>query len=197
MIRQGISMKKVIKLLFLFLCILISSCTYNQTDYTNYEVPIDEILVRNKISETSFDILIDKSDYKLTVLSKDIVIKEYPVVFGRNDLEDKLRQGDKRTPEGIFKMEAKYPHNKWEKFIWINYPTSDSWIKHNKAKKEGRIPTDSKIGGEIGIHGVPYGMNYLIDMKYNWTLGCISMKNADLNEIFPYITRKSKIVIRK
>jgi L,D-peptidoglycan transpeptidase YkuD (ErfK/YbiS/YcfS/YnhG family) len=40
-------------------------------------------------------------------------------------------------------------------------------------------------------------MNYLIDMKYNWTLGCISMKNADLNEIFPYITRKSKIVIRK
>jgi murein L,D-transpeptidase YafK len=160
-------------------------------------VPIDELLIKNKESDISFDILIDKSDYKLTIYSNDSILKEYPVVFGSNYLEDKLRQGDKRTPEGVFKMEAKYPHDKWEKFIWINYPTADSWMKHNKAKKDGLIPADSKIGGEIGIHGVPNNMNYLIDLKYNWTLGCISMKNADINEIFPYITRKSKIEIQK
>ena len=28
----------------------------------------------------------------------------------------------------------------------------------------------------VGIHGVPKGMDYLIDAGYNWILGCISIK---------------------
>lgn len=85
----------------------------------------------------------------------------------------------------------------WSKFIWINYPTEDSWKKHNNAKEVGNIPSDAKIGGEIGIHGVPHGMDEYINLKYNWTLGCISLKNKDVNEIYPYIQEQTKIEIRK
>jgi len=56
---------------------------------------------------------------------------------------------------------------------------------------------NAHIGGEIGIHGVPHGMDFIIDMKYNWTLGCISMKNKDIDEIYPYITKATIIEIRK
>jgi murein L,D-transpeptidase YafK len=106
-------------------------------------------------------------------------------------------QGDKCTPEGKFNIISKYPHREWSKFIWINYPNDDSWKKHNTAKSEGRIPKNAQIGGEVGIHGVPKGMDFLIDTKYNWTLGCISLKNKDVDELYPFITKNTIIEIRK
>lgn len=143
------------------------------------------------------NIKIDKSDYKLYVFHKDTLVKSYPVVFGGNPIDDKRMQGDQCTPEGSFKINSKYPHKSWSKFIWLNYPTSDSWEKHNAAKKEGLIPKNAKIGGEIGIHGVPKGMDFLIDIKQNWTLGCISLKNKDINEIYPFIDQNTPIKIQK
>ena len=38
-----------------------------------------------------------------------------PVVFGNKDLGDKLMEGDKRTPEGNFKIISKRPHEKWHR----------------------------------------------------------------------------------
>jgi lipoprotein-anchoring transpeptidase ErfK/SrfK len=59
------------------------------------------------------------------------------------------------------------------------------------------IPQDAKIGGEIGIHGVPEGFDKLIDLKFNWTLGCVSLKNKDVDDIYPYITEHTEIIIQK
>ena len=57
-----------------------------------------------------FLFLIDKSDYKLSIRIDTLVLKEYPVVFGKKENNDKLMQGDKCTPEGHFKIISKYPH---------------------------------------------------------------------------------------
>jgi murein L,D-transpeptidase YafK len=124
-------------------------------------------------------------------------VKEYDVVFGGNPVDDKEKEGDKRTPEGVFGVRDKYPHRNWSKFIWIDYPNEDSWRKFNQRKADGIIKQGETIGGEVGIHGVPDGMNNLIDEKINWTLGCISMKNKDVNEIYPYISKKTQITIQK
>jgi murein L,D-transpeptidase YafK len=146
---------------------------------------------------TKILIKIDKSDYQLNVYSSDTLIKTYPVVFGGNPIDDKLQQGDSCTPEGDFYIVSKYPHRSWSKFIWINYPTADSWRKHKKAKADGSIPKNAKIGGEIGIHGVPEGTDTMISNQFNWTLGCISLKNKDINEIYPFIDKKTRIHIQK
>lgn len=148
-------------------------------------------------NETKISILIVKSDYQLHVYSADTIVKTYPVVLGGNPSDDKLRQGDQCTPEGTFKMRSKYPHKSWSKFIWINYPTQDSWRKHKQAKADGIISKDAKIGGEIGIHGVPKNTDYMIEKGMNWTLGCISLTNADINELYPFITDKTIITIQK
>ena len=140
---------------------------------------------------------IDKGDYTLQIFTSDTLVKTYPVVFGGNPVDDKLRQGDQCTPEGVFKMRAKYPHKSWSKFIWIDYPTTASWQKHRQAKKDGLIPQHAKIGGEIGVHGVPEGKDFTIDRRINWTLGCISLKNEDINEIYPFFNDKTTIVIQK
>lgn len=154
--------------------------------------------VADKIPEgAEINILIDKSDFQLHVYVADTIVKSYSVVLGGNPVDDKLQQGDECTPEGTFKMRSKYPHKSWSKFIWINYPTADSWKKHKKAKADGIIPKEAKIGGEIGIHGVPKGTDYMIKDGVNWTLGCISLTNEDINELYPLITNKTNITIQK
>ncbi len=138
---------------------------------------------------------ISKAGYTLTVWYDSLELKTYPVVFGGDPVGDKRQEGDRRTPEGKFGIRNHYPHAKWTYFIWIDYPTEDSWRKHKAAKEKGEIPTSATIGGEIGIHGVPQGYDAAIDLRQNWTLGCISMKNADLMEIVPLISKETVVWI--
>ncbi len=183
--------------LLLIMLLWICSC-HGQNDKTKYHnLSLTEIMDSLKVDKKSISVLIDKSDYRLYIVADGITLKEYPVVFGKNASDDKLMQGDRCTPEGSFHMISKYPHKEWSKFIWIDYPNKSSWEKHNRAKKEGKIPRNAQIGGEVGIHGVPRGMDKLIDAKYNWTLGCISLKNKDVDEIYPYIAANTLIQIQK
>ena len=67
---------------------------------------------------------------------------------------------------------------------------------YNTAKSNETIPQSASIGGEIGIHGVPADYDNIIDEKCNWTLGCISLKNTDVNEIYKIIKVGTKIEIK-
>lgn len=158
---------------------------------------LKEIIDSNSFQKNNISFIIDKSDFRIYALYNDSILKDFPVVFGGNQKDDKLRQGDNCTPEGTFKIRSKYPHSSWTKFIWVDYPNKDSWAKHNAAKKNKTIPQSAKIGGEIGIHGVPEGFDYLVDDQVNWTLGCISLKTKDLNEIYPYFHKEVLVTIRK
>ena len=184
---------KVNNLYFVLLLgfLLGSSCT-NKHEITD-GVSLKKILP----AHTQIQLVIDKSDYTLKVFTADTLVKTYAVVFGGNPVEDKEKEGDRRTPEGVFGVRDKYPHRNWSKFIWIDYPNAASWEKFNQQKAAGIIKEGETIGGEIGIHGVPEGKDNMIDEKRNWTLGCISMKNADINEIYPYITKQTQITIQK
>jgi murein L,D-transpeptidase YafK len=106
-------------------------------------------------------------------------------------------EGDGCTPEGTFRIQSKYPHEKWSKFMWINYPTADSYYKHKQAKKEGKIPANARIGGEVGIHGVKKGQELLIKMGVNWTKGCISLSNHNINELYNVILTNTTIIIKQ
>jgi murein L,D-transpeptidase YafK len=187
-------MKMVTSFALLFLLL---TCHSQVGRSAHREISLSEVIDSLKIDKNRISILIDKSEFRLYVKSDQRIIKEYPVVFGKNPVDDKLMQGDHCTPEGTFHILSKYPHKEWSKFIWIDYPNKNSWKKHKDAKESGRIPRDAQIGGEVGIHGVPKGMDFLIDTKYNWTLGCISLKNKDVDEIYPYITKNTLIEIRK
>ncbi len=142
-------------------------------------------------------IVIDKSDYELSVYDEKGWYATYPVVFGNNTLADKKMEGDKNTPEGTFTINAKRVHEKWCKFLAIDYPTAESQEKFKQRKASGQIPANAKIGGSIGIHGVWPREDFVIDKYKNWTLGCISMKNAEVTELYNYTKVGTKVVIRK
>jgi murein L,D-transpeptidase YafK len=142
-------------------------------------------------------IIVDKSDYELNVYDDEGWYATYPVVFGNKDLGDKLMEGDKKTPEGTFKIISKRPHSKWHKMLMLDYPTRESWQKFNERKSKGIIPKSAKIGGGIAIHGTWPNDNIVVDGYTNWTQGCISLKNEDLDELEAYLPIGTKVVIRR
>ncbi len=179
------------------LMLFMNSC-YSKTPLkVNSQIPLKKLVDSLKIKKQSLEIVIIKSQNILCIKSGAKTLKTYPVVFGRNTVDDKLIQGDGCTPEGTFKVRTKYPHKNWSKFVWIDYPNKQSKQKFNEAIKSGKIPANSKIGGDIGIHGVPKGADYVIDNKQNWTLGCISLKTSDINEIYAFVFDGMKIEILK
>ena len=192
-------------LLFLIMLITLSCNNYTavkeieeiKTRNATPGQPLSELLQIMQVEVKDLSILIDKSDYTLQLIADAITIKTYPVVFGTNPVDDKRREGDKCTPEGNFTIRDLYPHDKWSKFLWVDYPNEESWKKHNAAKANGKLDKDATIGGEIGIHGVPNNDESLIDEKINWTLGCISLKNKHIDEIYNFVTKGTVITIQK
>lgn len=186
--------------IILFMTMLMACSDFQSPSYSksfkNYNVSLGKLIDSLELQKQDLSLFIDKSDFELAVKSKDQIIKEYPIVLGTNPIDDKLMQGDRCTPEGNFQVRDFYPHQNWSKFIWINYPTEDSWKKHNQAKEQGDISSEAQIGGEIGIHGTPEGRADLISDGINWTWGCISLSNEDVDDLYISIHKKMDIVIQ-
>lgn len=162
---------------------------------TCYSQNLQQIVESRSIPKNQIKVIIDKSEYTLSVFFKDEKLIQYPCVFGFDAVTDKHQEGDGCTPEGTFGIRSKYAHKSWTYFIWIDYPNQDSWSKFNRRKANGEISSTARIGGEIGIHGVPDGMDELIDNRTNWTLGCISLKTKDITDLYKSIGDKTTIVI--
>lgn len=142
-------------------------------------------------------VIVDKSDYELNVYDEEGWYATYPVVFGSKDLSDKMMAGDRRTPEGTFKIVSKKPHAKWHKMLMLDYPTQESYTKFNQRKAQGRIPKNASIGGGIAIHGTWPNDNIVVDDFTNWTNGCVSVKNSDLDELDAVLPIGTKVIIRR
>jgi hypothetical protein len=163
-------------------------------DLLNYDRPITEVLGGGRFDKGKISLYVEKSQFRLTVLYDGTPVKQYPVCFGGNT-EDKLMQGDGCVPEGRFVIRELYPHQSWSRFLWIDYPNQDSWRKYNAAKTEGRIPQDTAIGGEVGIHGTQEGEDYLILQGINYTAGCVGMLRSDVEEVFNVCRTGTPILI--
>ncbi|OLY94985.1 L,D-transpeptidase family protein [Cnuella takakiae] len=142
-------------------------------------------------------IVIDKSDYELHVYDAKGWFATYPVVFGANPLANKKMEGDKLTPEGVYHIVAKRPHQKWSHFLSLDYPNAQDLARFEALKRSGAIPRNASPGGGIGIHGTWPNDDYMIDRYKNWTNGCISLKNGDVRDLYSFIPVGTPVEIRR
>lgn len=149
-----------------------------------------------RLYDSSCYIVISKVKYELSVFDSKGWLVTYPVVFGSSDLRDKLYEGDRKTPEGTFTIVSKKVHSKWDRFMMLDYPTQESYSKFNERKTDGIVPSDARIGGGIGIHGTWPHEDFQIDRFRNWTDGCISMRNKDVEELYNMVPVGTKVIIR-
>ena len=156
---------------------------------------------KTKITDVTDDtahyyIIIDKSDFELRVYDSEGWYATYPVVFGSKDQGDKMKQGDKKTPNGTYTVLLKKINQKWGKELLLDYPLPEDVEKFKERKKQGLIPKNARIGDGIAIHGTRPDEEWTVDSEYNWTDGCISLKYSEMKELFEYIKQGTKVTIQ-
>jgi murein L,D-transpeptidase YafK len=150
----------------------------------------------NVTAVNPYYIIVDKSDYELKVYDDEGWYATYPIVFGSRDLSDKMREGDKRTPTGQFKVVLKKIHPKWGPELLLDYPTPESYRRFNARKQQGIIPKTARIGDGIAIHATRPEEEWTVDNFYNWTDGCVSVKYSEMKDLFQYIPVGTPVTIQ-
>jgi murein L,D-transpeptidase YafK len=148
-------------------------------------------------TENPYYIIVDKSDYELKVYDDEGWYATYPVVFGSRDLTDKYKEGDKRTPDGSFKVILKKIHKKWGPELLLDYPNDESMRRFNERKQRGVVPKTAKIGNGIAIHATRPQEEWTVDNFYNWTDGCVSVKYTEMKDLFSYIPVGTPVTIQQ
>jgi murein L,D-transpeptidase YafK len=141
-------------------------------------------------SERATAIVVDKADRRLTLLRNGAVVRSYDVALGGNPAGRKSREGDGRTPEGIYAIDFKNPRSRFHLALRISYPNADD---RDRAARDGAAP-----GGDIMIHGLPNGLGWLgaWHRERDWTDGCIAVTNAQIEEIWSLVDVGTKIDVR-
>lgn len=131
-----------------------------------------------------------KKERTLELLSHGHVIKSYKVALGGNPLGPKTRQGDHKTPEGIYVLDSRNAHSQFYKSIHISYPSPRD---RATARARGVPP-----GGDVFVHGLPNGYAWVGDSHRlkDWTDGCIAVTNKEIDEIWAAVKDGTPIEIR-
>ena len=148
------------------------------------------------LNNNPYYIIVSKKDYELKVFDNEGWYATYPIVFGSRDLTDKMREGDRRTPTGSFKIVVKKIHNKWGPELLLDYPNAESFRRFNERKAKGLLPANARIGDGIAIHATRPEEEWTVDNFYNWTDGCVSVKYSEMKDLYSYIPVGTSVTIQ-
>ena len=135
-------------------------------------------------------IVVEKEKRIMTVFNGRKALKTYRIALGGNPVGHKEQEGDSRTPEGRYIIDAKNPKSSFHLSLHISYPNKTD--RHN-ARHKGVSP-----GGAIMIHGSPGGLGTLNALGFytDWTAGCIAVSNEEIEELFAAVKIGTPILIR-
>lgn len=135
-------------------------------------------------------VLVLKKDRTLQLLSQGKVIKSYKVALGGDPIGPKTRQGDHKTPEGMYVLDSRNAHSQFHRSIHISYPNAQD---RATARARGVSP-----GGDVFVHGLPNGYGFVggSHRLKDWTDGCIAVTNEEIEEIWNAVANGAPIEIR-
>ncbi len=152
---------------------------------------------------TSPKIVVRKAERRLYLYDGKKLVRRYRIGLGLSPVGDKVRQGDRRTPEGDFYIFTKNDQSAFYLSLGLSYPNAphaerglrdrlitqsqyNSIMRALKLKKTP--PQNTALGGDIYIHGHGAGSD--------WTWGCVALENADIRELFKAVTVGTPVTIQ-
>jgi murein L,D-transpeptidase YafK len=135
-------------------------------------------------------IVIQKAARKLTLLRNGRPFRSYHVSLGSNPKGAKEREGDGRTPEGVYTIDSRNAYSKYHLAMHVSYPNAADRLRARRLHV--------RPGGEIMIHGTPNrwrGLR-LIFQHTDWTAGCIAVSDAEIEEIWRLVPNGTVVEIR-
>lgn len=155
--------------------------------HKNEKQVMSEVTKNIPLNQTQLDtlhideIIVLKGERKLMLKQNGVVIKEYKIALGKNPIGDKQFEGDNKTPEGKYSIDGKNPNSQYYKNLGVSYPNEDDI---REAATFGK-----PAGGDIKIHGFENGFkgNQELFKNIDWTAGCISVTNKEMDELYELI----------
>ena len=141
-------------------------------------------------TEAADNVLIEKKERRLTLLSNGEVIKTYKIALGGDPVGPKERQGDNKTPEGTYIIDSRNRNSEYHLSLHISYPNERDKIR---AKALNVSP-----GGDIMIHGIKNGLAWVGNLHagIDWTNGCIAVTDEEMEEIYKLVPNGTMVEIR-
>jgi len=135
-------------------------------------------------------IVVEKGQHRLSLYRQGTLLRTYLVALGQQPVGDKVRIGDKRTPEGLFHIEARNAQSRYHRALRISYPDA---AHRARARSLG-----VSAGGDIMIHGLPSRQAWVgaRHRDFDWTEGCIAVTNQEIDEIFTAVPVGTPILIK-
>jgi hypothetical protein len=136
-------------------------------------------------------VLVLKARRQLILFDGERALRLYRIGLGASPVGDKVREGDRRTPEGDFYVCVKNPQSAFYLSLGLSYPNEqhaarglrDRLITRAEHERIARAlrrkrtpPWSTALGGEIFIHGR--------GSQSDWTWGCVALDDADMRELF-------------
>ena len=147
-------------------------------------------------------IVVKKAERRLFLYDGNKLLRTYRAGLGLSPVGDKVRQGDRRTPEGDFYIFTRNDKSAFYLSLGVSYPNAthaerglrdglitrgqyDSIMRALKAKRTP--PQNTRLGGDIYIHGN--------GASSDWTWGCVALENDDIRELFNAIPVGTPVTI--
>ena len=134
-------------------------------------------------------VVVDKSKASMMLMREGKVLRRYKIAMGDRPTGHKLQEGDQRTPEGRYILDYKKSDSAYYRAIHISYPNEEDRLR---AEALGINP-----GGQIMIHGQNPNSSLTPDeaQEFNWTDGCIALKNNEIDELWRAVDMGTPIEI--
>lgn len=158
---------------------------------TNVPVGVGEQRQPLKLPLKDPRIEVHKAERRLFLYSDGHLVRTYKVGLGLSPSGDKVRAGDRRTPEGDFYVFVKNSKSNFYLSLGVSYPNlvhakgglRDGLINQPQydeiataLKQKKTPPQRTKLGGDIYIHGN--------GSSSDWTWGCVALENEDIKELY-------------
>ncbi len=153
-----------------------------------YFAPAPPTPVQPPIVGTVDRIIVEKSARRMVLLQAGEKVREYRIALGFSPQGDKVRQGDGRTPEGVFRIDRRNDQSAFHLSLGLDYPQPEDRARAQAGRYDP--------GGDIMIHGQPNAVGDEVVLRGDWTAGCIALSNAEMREIWAATDAKTLVEVR-
>lgn len=135
-------------------------------------------------------VVVEKAARRLTLFYHGAAVRSYRIALGGNPEGTKVRLGDRRTPEGLYRIDWRNPNSRFHLSLHISYPGPGDLARADSAG----VPP----GGAIMIHGLPRGYEDVgaAHAEVDWTDGCVAVTNEEVEEIWRAVPLGAPIQIK-
>ena len=171
----------IVSALVLIICLLAAAALIWLRAPSNPPLPLPPVAAIAYIS-------VEKAARRIFLFQNGKILRSYAVALGASPVGDKIRQGDSRTPEGVFRINRKNAASAFHLSLGLDYPQAADIAR---ARAGGYDP-----GGDIMIHGQPNALPLDTVIRSDWTAGCIAVSNAEIAVIFAATPIGTEVEIR-